>query len=246
MRKKARRHEGTEARRGRGPALAATLATLAMAGVAFGQSRQVPAPPQNDPVVIHSATVHTVSGDVLENAYVVFEDGRITAVGQGIAPRRAESQQLDATDLHVYPGLIASRTQLGLTEVGAVDVTQDHTEFGRVTPEVRAGVAINPDSDLLPVARANGILTALVFPQGGLVAGRCSTMRLDGWRAAAWMLGQEPLLGEGLGTFGANYTEAKETLMAQGVPEEFIEVANAKLATINAAYESVQKERGFS
>ena len=37
-----------------------------------------------------------------------------------------------------------------------------------------------------------------------------------------------------------------DRLMAQGVPEEFIEVANAKLAGINAAYETVQKERGFS
>jgi len=37
-----------------------------------------------------------------------------------------------------------------------------------------------------------------------------------------------------------------DRLMAQGVPEEFIEVANAKLAGINAAYETIQKERGFS
>ena len=37
-----------------------------------------------------------------------------------------------------------------------------------------------------------------------------------------------------------------DRLMAQGVPEEFIEVANAKLAGINAAYETIQKERGFT
>ncbi len=37
-----------------------------------------------------------------------------------------------------------------------------------------------------------------------------------------------------------------DRLMAQGVPEEFIEVANKKLAAINAAYETVQRERGFS
>ena len=34
--------------------------------------------------------------------------------------------------------------------------------------------------------------------------------------------------------------------MAQGVPEEFIEVANRKLAAINAAYDTIQKERGFT
>ena len=37
-----------------------------------------------------------------------------------------------------------------------------------------------------------------------------------------------------------------DRLMAQGVPEEFIEVANRKLAAINAAFDTIQKERGFS
>ncbi|MHC5001756.1 MAG: amidohydrolase family protein [Planctomycetota bacterium] len=156
-------------------------AAMLVAATASGQSRQVPAPPQNEPIVIHSATVHTVSGGVLDDGHVVFADGRITGVGRGAAPAVVGARVLDATGLHVYPGLIASHTQLGLTEVGAVDVTQDHTEYGRLTPEVRAAVAVNPDSDLIPVARANGILTALVFPQGGLIAGRCSSMRLDGW-----------------------------------------------------------------
>lgn len=37
-----------------------------------------------------------------------------------------------------------------------------------------------------------------------------------------------------------------DRLMAQGVPEEFVEVANRKLAAINAAYDKIQKERGFN
>ena len=68
-----------------------------------------------------------------------------------------------------------------VVETGAVAVTRDFSELGEVTPEVRAAVAVNPDSDLIPVARANGILTAVVFPRGGLVAGRGSVIRLDGW-----------------------------------------------------------------
>lgn len=36
-----------------------------------------------------------------------------------------------------------------------------------------------------------------------------------------------------------------DTLMAQGLPAEFIEMANEKLATINAAYDKVAKERGI-
>ncbi len=37
-----------------------------------------------------------------------------------------------------------------------------------------------------------------------------------------------------------------DKLIAQGMPEEFVEVANQKLATINAAYDQIRKIRGFS
>ncbi len=159
-----------------------SAAIVVICGQAVAQSQQIPAPPQNHPVVIHSATIHTISSDPIEaNGYIVFDNGVITDVGQGRAPRVPKARVIDAKGLHVYPGFIAADTTLGLTETGSVQVTVDTTELGQVTPEVRAAVAINPDSSLIPVARSNGILTGLVFPRGGLVAGRCSTIRLDGW-----------------------------------------------------------------
>ncbi len=36
-----------------------------------------------------------------------------------------------------------------------------------------------------------------------------------------------------------------DTLIAQGMPQEFIDVANEKMAAINAAYDRVEKERGL-
>ena len=36
-----------------------------------------------------------------------------------------------------------------------------------------------------------------------------------------------------------------DTLMAQGVPQEFIDLANEKMATINAAYDRIEKQRGL-
>jgi DnaJ like chaperone protein len=36
-----------------------------------------------------------------------------------------------------------------------------------------------------------------------------------------------------------------DRLMAQGLPEEFVAMANQKLATINAAYDKIAKERGI-
>jgi hypothetical protein len=150
----------------------------------LAQSRQVPAPPQKEPVLIRGATVHPVSTAAIDNGFVIFDNGVITAVGQGDPPSSLippGAVKLDAEGMHIYPGLVAASTILGLTEVGDIEQTHDYTELGRIKPEVRAATAINPDSDLIPVARSNGILTALVFPRGGLVPGRCSSVRLDGW-----------------------------------------------------------------
>ena len=37
-----------------------------------------------------------------------------------------------------------------------------------------------------------------------------------------------------------------DKLMAQGLPQEFIDLANEKMAAINAAYDNIKKQRGFS
>ena len=156
--------------------------SLLLSANVFAQSRQIPAATQDKPIIIHSATIHTVSGETIEDdGYVLFENGIILHVGKGKLPTVPGAVLVDANGLHVYPGLIATDTYLGLTETSSIGVTNDHTELGQVKSEVRAAVAVNPDSALIPVARANGILTAMVFPRGGLVSGRGSVMRLDGW-----------------------------------------------------------------
>ena len=142
----------------------------------------VPAPAQNHPVLLTGGTVHTVSGAVLEKADVLFVDGRIAGVGTGLkAPAGAEVVRIDGK--HVYPGLIAASTKLGLIEVEAVRATVDTAEVGTLNPNARALVAINPDSELIPVARSNGVLTALSVPSArpDLIAGLSALIRLDGW-----------------------------------------------------------------
>ena len=159
------------------------LVPLLVAAPAAAQSRQIPGPPQARPVVIHNATVHPVSGPAIERGWVRFVDGRLTHVAAGEPSPRllTGAEVIDASGLHIYPGLVASFTQLGLTETAVVGVTVDYNEYGDIKPEVRAAVAVNPDSDLIPVTRANGILLAGIMPRGGTISGRASTIRLDGW-----------------------------------------------------------------
>ena len=164
----------------RGLLFAALIAGMISPAVS-GQSRQVPAPPQASPLVIRSVTIHPCNGgEVIERGSIRIEDGIITAVGSSVQRTRG-ARILHAQGLHAYPGLVSTDTILGLSETDMVSVTHDYDERGEITPEVRAVIAVNPDSDLLPVVRANGILTSLILPRRGLVPGRGSIIRMDGW-----------------------------------------------------------------
>ena len=101
------------------------------------------------------ATVHTVSGATITNGQVLVRDGKIAAVGENVSVPNARQIYLDG--LQLYPGMIALNTDLGLVEIDAVRSTIDVHEVGDYTPDVYSWLAVNPDSELLPVARANGI-----------------------------------------------------------------------------------------
>jgi imidazolonepropionase-like amidohydrolase len=139
-----------------------------------------PRPPQEKPVLLRGGTVHTVSGGVFENADVLFDGGRVTAVGPGLAvPDNADV--VDVTGKHVYPGLIAPATMIGLREIDAVRAMRDDAEVGAITPEVRAHVAWNPDSEIIPTVRSNGIAVAQVAPRGSMLRGGSFITYMDGW-----------------------------------------------------------------
>ncbi len=142
-----------------------------LAGLAAAQSDQ--------PIAIVGAQVATVSGPVLPNATVVLAGGRITAVGAEIEVPPGATV-IDGRGQTVYPGLIDGLTTLGLTEIGSVPGSVDTTEVGDVNPQARAWVAVHPHSDLIPVARAGGVTTALAAPQGGLLSGQSALIRMAG------------------------------------------------------------------
>ncbi len=154
-------------------------APLLLASIAAAQDLTPHAPPQAGPIALVHATVHPVSLPSIEDGYVLFDKGRIVEVGKGTPPGAARA--IDAKGKHVYPGWIAPFTNLGLTEIGAVRATRDEREVGDLAAEVRAAVAVNPDSTLIPGARSNGILAFAAFPRGGLVPGRASVLAAEGW-----------------------------------------------------------------
>lgn len=149
------------------------------AGVANAHP-EIPGEASHRPVAITGGTIHTVSGEVLDEATLLIRNGRIAAVGPRVkVPKRA--MRIDAAGKHVYPGLFAAKSDIGLVEINAVRATLDHRETGSINPNVKSWVSVNPDSEMIPVARSNGVLLALTAPTGGLLSGQSAVMQLDGW-----------------------------------------------------------------
>ncbi|MEQ8788069.1 MAG: amidohydrolase family protein [Pirellulaceae bacterium] len=142
---------------------------------------EVPGKPQTRPVALIGATVHPVSGPAIENGVLVFDRGEIVAVGNAKTKIPENAERLDLQGKHVYPGLFDAYTNMGLVEINAVRATRDEAETGRINPNASARVAVNPDSELIPVTRSNGVLLTLTAPSGSLLAGRSSVLQLDGW-----------------------------------------------------------------
>ncbi|GAB4402056.1 MAG: amidohydrolase [Microscillaceae bacterium] len=139
----------------------------------------VPAPAQKKAIVLQGGTFHLGNGQILQNGALRFEKGLITEIGAQVPTEGAEIINTDGQ--HVYPGFILTATTLGLNEIEALRQTRDYAETGELNPNVRALVAYNTDSELIPTIRNNGVLLAHVMPSSGLVSGLSSVMTLDGW-----------------------------------------------------------------
>jgi imidazolonepropionase-like amidohydrolase len=129
--------------------------------------------------VIRGGTVVTGTGQRLANTDVLIRDGKIAQVGGSVNASGATI--VDASGKFVYAGMIDSNTDLGLSEIGSVVATQDLNELGDYKPHMRALVAVNPSSELIPVTRANGVTAAITAPTGGLISGQAALIHLDGW-----------------------------------------------------------------
>lgn len=144
----------------------------------------VVAPVQKKTIMLTGGTIHTGTGDVITDGTVVFSGGKITFVGKSADNKSGMegAEVIDVSGKHVYPGLIFPATSIGLVEIGSgVDVATDNRETGELNPNVRAIVAYNTDSHVIPVLRSNGILIAQIVPVGSLLPGTSSVIQLDAW-----------------------------------------------------------------
>ncbi len=127
-----------------------------------------------------NANIETVTKGKISNGTVVITNGKITAVGTNVqAP--AGATIIDCKGAWIYPGMIDSGTQIGLSEVGSDPRTQDHNETGDIVPQMKALTAVNPNSILIPVTRVSGVTTVITKPDGRLLAGTAALINLYGY-----------------------------------------------------------------
>ena len=157
------------------------LAAALFAGCGLAQAQDL---------LIRNATVHTASvRGTLRNTDVLVQQGRIAAIGSGLAAGNAPV--VDARGQPLTPSLFGGITDIGVEEVSGEPSTVDATlALGanaadmQVRPEFDVTLAYNPDSVLVPVARVEGVgwtlLAAGTRPGGSLIGGQGGLVRLDG------------------------------------------------------------------
>lgn len=155
------------------------LAYIVSSPIGFAND-EIPGAPQQKPIALTNARIYTVSQGIIPSGTVVFDKGKITAVGQNVQIP-ADATVINCIGKLIYPGFIAPISSIGLVEIEAVRATRDVAEVGQYNPNAKAEVAYNPESELIPTIRSNGVLIANVVPDGGVISGRSSLMQLDGW-----------------------------------------------------------------
>ncbi|MGA9416870.1 MAG: amidohydrolase family protein, partial [Terriglobales bacterium] len=149
------------------------------------------APAQDHPIALKGGKLLTVTHGTIENGTLIMQGGKITAVGAAASVNiPANAQQIDATGMTIYPGLIDSETNLGLTEINAENMTNDLVEMSdEIMPHMHTAEAFHAESALIPVARFNGITNAIVAPASGdTLPGQDSFIQLAGANATEMLL----------------------------------------------------------
>jgi imidazolonepropionase-like amidohydrolase len=133
------------------------VTTLVFVGVAAAQT-----------TAITGATVHTVGPQgSIENATIIIEGGRIAAVGTNVSIP-SDARRVDASSKVITPGLFSPLGQIGLSEVSAVEGTNDATQRGTdFAAAFDIADAYNPRSIVIAISRIDGITRAGITPRAG-------------------------------------------------------------------------------
>jgi imidazolonepropionase-like amidohydrolase len=158
------------------------------------------APPQV--VAIQGGKLLTVSHGAIDNGVLVMADGKITAVGEaGKVTIPKDAQIVDAKGMTVYPGLIDPESNFGLTEISADQMSNDLVERSdEIMPHMHVYDAFHSETELIPVARLNGVTNAVVAPASeDSISGQDIFIQLSGRDRDSMIMGRDVALAMNYG-----------------------------------------------
>ena len=135
-------------------------------------------PPPHEPVLIEGATILTGDGRQLENASLLFAEGRIVALGE-VRRVPAGARRIDASGRYVTPGIIDVHSHLGDYPSPSYPAHSDGNEATAPnTAEVWAEHSVWPQDPQFPLALAGGVTTLQILPgSANLFGGRSVTLK---------------------------------------------------------------------
>jgi len=212
------------------------MTTLFVTGSAVAQDKPV----QDKAIVLRGGKLLTVTHGVIENGAIVMQDGKIAAIGPASSVNvPSGAQVIDVTGMTIYPGLIDSETQLGLTEISGEEMTNDLVEMSdEIMPHMHTAEAFHAESALIPVARMNGVTNAVVAPESGdTLPGQDSFIQLAGANATEMLLIRDnamPLNFTGdqrrnKGGFGARKFPSTRMGLAAQLRQAFLDAQDYKM-----------------
>lgn len=157
--------------------------TILILLVSFSFAQQKPATAGPTSFILLGGTAHVGNGEVIENSLIQVENGIITKITSANEEQETSTsgQVYDIRGQHVYPGIIAPNSTLGLVEVDAVRATDDVNEIGSFLPHIRSIIAYDAESRIVESMRPSGVLMAQITPRGGRITGTSSVVQLDAW-----------------------------------------------------------------
>ena len=112
-------------------------------------------------IVIKNAMIYDGMNDDAFSGNILIEEGVIKKVSQSSIQG---DTVIDAGGKIVTPGFIASDTEIGIVEIGALSVTRDD-QSSIYSIGFSIHDAFNPNSTLIPWNRSNGITSAITLPR---------------------------------------------------------------------------------
>lgn len=132
------------------------------------------------PTALVGATVYDGRGARIENGTVLFENGKVVAVGGADLSVPSGYDRVDGRGKFVTPGVIDIHSHLGVYPSPGVDALSDGNEMtSPTTPDVWAEHSVWPQDPGFSRALVNGGVTTLqILPgSGNLMGGRAVTLK---------------------------------------------------------------------